>query len=809
MQNYDQIVSAALNLAQKKCLDFKQGEISAYHILWGLIKNPNSFSHTKLQSLLPVLEKKIQSFPQLGKAPAPEQLRLSTDASTWFTYAQAQAIEKGKDTLEESDLLAFLPKIFSDLPINLEDLHDPSADQDTLTKELPFLLDLNDLASKGKLDPVIGRDSEISSVMEILERRGKNNPILVGPAGVGKTAIAEGLALKIFQGEVPDVLKGKKVYSLNLGALLGGTKYRGDFEERLQKLLKFIKEKQGESILFIDEIHQIVGAGKTDGAMDAANLLKPALARGELHCIGATTDDEYQKYILGDTALARRFRSVSVKEPSQEDAIEILIGLKEKYEIHHGIKISDKAITSAVKLSSQYITDRFLPDKAIDLIDEACAAMKLAAQAMPKKLVDLEAEIRSKQLLSQVEKNNKQNLDEISSLKKEFELGKKEWEKQVFSVKQVSELKNKLDRLRFDLEKFTREQNYEEASRIKYSLIPEIEKQLEQLAHYWILGEKEVAEVISTSTGIPLEKILLSKQQAVLELPSYLESRIFGQEQAVKEVSEILISSHAGLTDPNKPLGSFLLLGPSGVGKTETAKAVCQFLFHQEKNLIRLDLSEYSEKHSVSKLIGAPAGYIGHDEGGILTESIRRQPYSVILFDEVEKAHPDFSDILLQILDEGRLTDNKGRVINFRNTVIFLTSNTKDYKASFRPEVLGRFDAILTYNHLGDKTINLLINKQIKALNERLKSKNLEITLSEEVKNALITQGVSSEYGARPLQSAFNRLIIRPLSHKLLTQAEDFLHSEVEKKQQNEEKTIYWQAIFLDENKTAIGFSNM
>jgi ATP-dependent Clp protease ATP-binding subunit ClpB len=635
--------------------------------------------------------------------------------------------------------------------------------------EVPsFLINLNESAQKGKLDPVIGRTKEIRSVIEILGRRSKNNPVLVGPAGVGKTAIVEGLAEQIVKGNVPDVLKGKTVYSLEMGSLMAGTKYRGDFEERIQNLLKFVKSQSGQVVLFIDELHQLVGAGRTDGAMDAANLLKPALARGELHCIGATTFDEYQKYILNDPALERRFRSVPVHEPSKEDAVEILMGVRSKMEAHHGIKIADDAVYNAVFLSDQYITDKNLPDKAIDLLDESSSALKLSAEAMPSWLVELEAELRSKKIYAQMEKDNQDLKKEINDLELKVTEGKTNWEKEVGSLKKVSEIKNRIDRLQFELETAERSQNYEEASKIKYMLIPQTQKELESFQHDWVLGKKHIAEVISRQTGIPVEKILKSKQDSILNLEDFMNRRVFGQHEALHEISETLIASYAGLSDETRPLGSFLLLGPTGVGKTETAKALTQYLFENEENMVRFDLSEFSEKHSVAKLIGAPAGYVGYEEGGVLTEAIRRKPYSVVLFDEIEKAHPDFADILLQILDDGRLTDNKGRVINFKNTIVMMTSNSKNPKEDFKPEVLGRMDAILNFHALDKSVMKQLVDKQVKLLNERLKSKKVTLRLDKKAFDTLEEQGFDFQYGARPLNSVFQRLVTRPLSKKIL-----------------------------------------
>lgn len=767
MNKFDSIVLGSLDIAQTKALNEKNTQLAAEHLLYGLVKNPASFSSRSIKKHLSEIEQLINILPKSSSAIEIENLRMNSKLQQWLTQASGHAAENGRQEVSEKDLLRYLPDIFPSLKIDYTKF---AAGNEEEVVEVPeFLTNLNELAESGKLDPVIGRTKEIRSVIEILGRRGKNNPVLVGPAGVGKTAIVEGLAEKIFKDEVPDVLKGKTVYSLELGSLMAGTKFRGEFEERIQKLLKFMKSKAGEAIIFIDEIHQLVGAGRTDGAMDAANLLKPALARGELHCVGATTPEEFQKYILNDSALERRFRSVPVNEPSQEDAIEILMGIRPKHEAHHGVKISEEAIYAAVTLSDQYITDKNLPDKAIDLIDEAASAMKLTAETMPAKLQELESEIRSKKIRAQVEKNNKEIEEEINSLQEHFDCEKLKWDQEVLVLKKTKEIQIRLDRAKFDLENAERTQNYEEASRLKYSVIPELQKELESNGHNWILSRTQVAQVISRQTGVPVEKILKTKQENILKLEEILQNRVYGQDIALKEIAETLIASYAGLSDETRPLGSFLLLGPTGVGKTETAKALTQYLFDSEKNMIRVDLSEYSEKHSVAKLIGAPAGYVGYDDGGVLTEAVRRRPHSVILFDEIEKAHPDFADILLQILDDGRLTDNKGRTINFKNTIIMLTSNSKNIEEDFKPEVIGRLDSVLTFNSLDKSIMNQLIDKQVKLLNERLASKNIQVDISKGLITRLIDQGFDTKYGARPLQSVFNKVVIRPLSKEILT----------------------------------------
>ncbi len=764
MNKFDQVVLGSLDIAQSEALKRKNTELFPEHLLLGLVLNKSSYASKAMKENLKEVEGLLAQLPKSTSQISLDNLRTSSRLQEWITVASGDSVQQGKQEVSEKHLLKFLPQFFPNLKVDYAKFADPAEDV-----EVPsFLVNLNEMAEKGKLDPVIGRTREIRSVIEILGRRSKNNPVLVGPAGVGKTAIVEGLAEQIVKGQVPDVLKGKTVYSLEMGSLMAGTKYRGDFEERIQGLLKFVKSKAGEVVLFIDEIHQLVGAGRTDGAMDAANLLKPALSRGELHCIGATTFDEYQKYILNDPALERRFRSVPVHEPSKEDSVEILMGVRSKMEAHHGIKISDDAVYNAVFLSDQYITDKNLPDKAIDLLDEASSALKLSAEAMPAKLVELVAELRSKKIYAQMEKNNTSLLKEIEALENRVKEDKAAWEKEISSLKKVSEIKNRLDRLQFELENAERNQNYEEASKIKYMLIPQTEKEMDAFEHEWVLSKKHIAQVISRQTGIPLEKILKSKQDSILQLEDFLNKRVFGQGEAIHEISETLIASYAGLSDETKPLGSFLLLGPTGVGKTETAKALTQYLFDNEENIVRFDLSEFSEKHSVAKLIGAPAGYVGYEEGGVLTEAIRRKPYSVVLFDEVEKAHPDFSDILLQILDDGRLTDNKGRTINFKNTIIMMTSNSKNPKEDFKPEVLGRMDAVLTFHSLDKSIMHQLVDKQVRLLNERLKSKKVVLRLDEKAYETLAEQGFDYQYGARPLNTVFQKLVTRPLSKKIL-----------------------------------------
>jgi len=767
MNKFDELMLAILNVAQGEALKRKNTELTPYHLLYGMIKHPKSVSHKHLQKELKLVEGLLETLPTSPSINLKELL-VSSNLQEWFAFASSRAIEKGRTEANESDFLFYVKKFFPQIELN------PNQQGEEGESEVPdFLENLNELASKGKLDPVIGRSSEIRQVMEILLRRTKNNPVLVGLPGVGKTAIVEGLAGLINSGQVPDAIQGRIIYTLQMGALMSGTKYRGEFEEKIQTLLNFLKAKKREVILFIDEIHLLIGAGKTDGAMDAANLLKPALSRGELNCIGATTMDEYKKYIESDSALERRFHLVKVDAPSVEDSIEILTGLKEKLEIHHGVEITPGAIFAAAKLSDQYITDRNLPDKAIDVLDEAAASLKLSADSPPPEVIELETEIRAKKiLLSASAEQQKSNLsEEIKKLEQECAQKKSAWESQVAELKKVALLKKELDQAQFEFQKKSQEGDFEAASRLKYTVIRDLEEKIKGSKVSWKLTEQNIATVVSKNTGIPQERLLSDHKQSIAHLESYLKSRVFGQDNAMKEIALTLLASHAGLTNANRPLGSFLLLGPSGVGKTETAKSLAQFLFHSERNLIRIDLSEYKEEHALAKLIGAPPGYVGFEKGGQLTEAVRRKPYSVILFDEIEKAHPNFADILLQILDDGRLTDAQWHVVNFKSTVIFVTSNLKNFESYLKPELIGRFDSILHFQNLSAEVIKSLIQRELEELNGKMKPKNIQFHLSKKVEEKIASSGFDERYGARPLKNAFNRVVIRPLA-QFLTQGE-------------------------------------
>jgi len=660
-----------------------------------------------------------------------------------------------------------------------------------------YTVNLTQKAKAGKLDPVIGRDEEIRRLIQILSRRIKNNPVLLGDPGVGKTAIVEGLAQRIVDGDVPDTLKHKEVLALDLAGLLAGAAYRGEFEQRLKKLLEAIEKSEGRYILFIDELHTLVGAGAAEGAVDASNMLKPALARGTVHAIGATTVKEYRQYIEKDAALERRFQPVYVDEPTPEDTLTILRGIKEKYEVHHGIKISDDALIAAVNLSVRYITDRFLPDKAIDLIDEAAAAVKIEIDSMPveldqikRKIFQLEIEMAALKKEKGLEVRKKALEEEKESLQKKFEELKKRWEEQKKIVSRLQKLRLQIDQLKNELEKAEREVLLDKAAEIKYGKLPQLEKQLKEEEEKWkkipkeekLLKEEvtddDVAKIVARWTGIPVARLLRSEAEKLTHLEDELKQKVVGQDEALVKIAKAIRRSRAGLAEEGRPIGSFLFLGPTGVGKTETAKALAYSLFNDEKALIRIDMSEYQEAHTVAKLIGAPPGYVGYEEGGQLTESVRRKPYSVILFDEVEKAHPQVFNIFLQIFDEGRLTDGRGRTVNFKNTIIILTSNLgseiyreeKDEKKReekilekvqkfFRPEIINRLDAIVIYRPLNLEMMRKIVDLQLNLLKERLKKQSLDLEVSEKVKDHLLKVGFDEVYGARPLKRVINELI--------------------------------------------------
>lgn len=684
----------------------------------------------------------------------------------------------------------------------------PESTYDALSK---YGTDLVKRARDNELDPVIGRDTEIRNVIRILSRKTKNNPVLIGEPGVGKTAIAEGLAQRIVRGDVPEGLKDKTVFSLDMGALIAGAKYRGEFEERLKAVLEEIKKSEGKTLLFIDELHTIVGAGKTEGSMDAGNLLKPMLARGELHCIGATTLDEYRKYIEKDAALERRFQPVMVNEPTVEDTISILRGLKERYEVYHGVRIHDSAIVAAATLSDRYISDRFLPDKAIDLVDEACASIRTEIDSMPSELDDIrrkimQLEIEEMALKKETDKLSQERLEklgaELAEYKDSFNEMKSRWETEKQSVDEVKRLKSEIEQLHADIENAQLNYEYEKAAKLKYSDLPSLEKRLAEaekqseqhsentLVHDTVT-EEEIASIVAKWTGIPVAKLMEGEREKLLHLDKVIHERVVGQDEAVQKVTEAILRSRAGISDPNKPIGSFLFLGPTGVGKTELAKALAECLFDDEHNMVRIDMTEYMEKYSVSRLIGAPPGYVGYDEGGQLTEAVRRKPYSVVLFDEIEKAHPDVFNILLQVLDDGRITDSQGRTVDFKNTIIILTSNLgsqylldgidesgnisdearegvmNELRHSFRPEFLNRLDETIFFRPLTKENLNGIIDIMLESLKKRLEEKGLTLEVTASAKELVIERGYDPVYGARPLrrylQSSLENLVARKI----------------------------------------------
>ncbi len=829
-----------LQSAQTTAVQNNNQQIDQCHILLALLRQEEGLIPQLLQSmnldvklLTDQAEKIVDGIPKVTGSGARDMnsIYITQDADRALTAAEGEAdrmndeyvsvehlfmglLDKAAGKVGElfkqykitkNDFLAALQKVRGNTRVTSDS---PEDTYDVLKK---YGQDLVELARQNKLDPVIGRDSEIRNVIRILSRKTKNNPCLIGEPGVGKTAIAEGLALRIVRGDVPGSLKDRQLFSLDMGALVAGAKYRGEFEERLKAVLQEIKKSEGKIILFIDELHLIVGAGKTDGAMDAGNILKPMLARGELHCIGATTLDEYRKYIEKDPALERRFQPVQVDEPTVEDTISILRGLKERYEVFHGVKIQDQALIGAAVLSNRYISDRFLPDKAIDLVDEACALIKTEMESMPSEMDELQRkimqhEIEEAALKKETDKLSHEHLAEIqkelAQMREQFNSMKAKWENEKTGINKVQSLRKEIERLGGEIEKAKREYNLNKAAELQYGRLPKLQAELEEeekLAEEQKsssenllrdkVTEEEIARIVARWTGIPVAKLMEGERSKLLGMEDILHQRVIGQNEAVEKVSEAILRSRAGIQDPNRPIGSFLFLGPTGVGKTELAKALAQALFDDEHNIVRIDMTEYMEKYSVSRLIGAPPGYVGYEEGGQLTEAVRRKPYSVVLFDEIEKAHPDVFNILLQVLDDGRITDSQGRTVDFKNTIIILTSNLgSNYilegitenneispeakeqvegllKTQFRPEFLNRLDEIVFYKPLAKSEIGSIVDLMIKDLARRLEDKQIKVDITDAAKAYIIDSGYDPVYGARPLkrfiQSKVETLIAR------------------------------------------------
>ncbi|KAF5074079.1 Chaperone protein ClpB [anaerobic digester metagenome] len=846
-EKYTKNTIGVLNNALNSCVENGNSQIEDIHLLWGLVKDEDSLINNifrKMGISTPNFQRDVKAMiDRKPKVSGQSQPGISQGSNKIMLEAENQAKKMGDQYVSVEHILMALfstyaqdvKSVFAKYDLALDKFmmqlkevrgsqrvttDDPESTYEALQR---FSTDLTELARQNKLDPVIGRDEEIRHAIRILSRKTKNNPVLIGEPGVGKTAVVEGMAQRIIKGDVPENLKEVRIFSLNIGSLLAGSKYRGEFEERLKAILDEIRQAQGSIILFIDEIHNIVGAGKTEGSMDAGNMLKPMLARGELRCIGATTLDEYREYIEKDSALERRFQPVMIDEPTVEETIAILRGLKERYEIFHGVTIMDTALIEAAVLSNRYISDRFLPDKAIDLVDEACALIKTELNSMPTELDAIRRdimvlEIEEASVRKETDEGSQRRLKElqkeISDQKEEFKRLKAKWEEEKSSIDRVNDLKEEIEQINFQIAEAERAYDLNKAAELKYGRLPQAIQKLEQAQQETsskeaatLLREKvtpeEIAKIVSRWTGIPVSRMLEGERQKLLQLEEILHQRVIGQDEAVAKVTEAILRSRAGIKDPKRPIGSFLFLGPTGVGKTELAKTLAEVLFDSETNMVRIDMSEYMEKHTVARLIGAPPGYIGYEEGGQLTEAVRRKPYSVILFDEIEKAHRDVFNILLQVLDDGRITDSQGRTVDFKNTIIILTSNIgsqyliegmdaignlrpeatqqvmAELRASFRPEFLNRLDEIVMYKPLTMPEISRIMDLMLAEIGRRLEDKNITLKLSPQARDLIVKEGYNPVYGARPLrrylQGSVETLLARAIISGEVDQNKDIL----------------------------------